>query len=46
MGGNSVIKGMKNDDTITITAECESDYIKSKYFLTQTEKEYTVNGLS
>lgn len=42
----NVIKGMKNDDTITITAECESDYIKSKYFLTQTEKEYTVNGLS
>lgn len=37
--------GMKNGDKITVTAELYSFY-SDQYELTQTEKEYTVSGLS
>lgn len=37
--------GMKNGDKITVTAEVYS-YFSDQYELTQTEKEYTVSGLS
>lgn len=41
----SVETGMKNGDTVTITAELNSSY-ESKYKLTQTQMQYTAEGLS
>ncbi len=40
----SVENGIKNGDTVTITAELKSSY-ENKYKLTETQKEYTVDGL-
>lgn len=40
----SMEKGIKNGDTVTITAELKSSY-ENKYKLTETQKEYTAEGL-